>query len=41
MPAVHKGLFADVLTAVAGIIIWAVFALVLHAWLIGVRPFVQ
>ncbi len=34
-----KGVFADAITAVVGIVIWAVFALVLHTWLIGVRPF--
>ena len=28
----------DVITVVAGVIGWAVFAFVLHAWLIGVKP---
>ncbi|MCW5619703.1 MAG: NnrU family protein [Burkholderiales bacterium] len=28
----------DVVTVVAGLAVWAAFALVLHAWLIGVRP---
>ncbi|MGU7773897.1 NnrU family protein [Burkholderia sp. MR1-5-21] len=30
---------ADVVTVVAGLVIWAVFAQFLHGWLIGVRPF--
>jgi uncharacterized membrane protein len=29
----------DVMPVVAGLVVWVVFALVLHAWLIGVRPF--
>lgn len=28
----------DVITVIAGIVGWAVFAFVLHAWLIGVKP---
>jgi uncharacterized membrane protein len=28
----------DVITVVAGVVGWAVFAFVLHAWLIGVKP---
>ncbi len=30
----------DTLTVVIGALVWAAFALYLHAWLIGVRPFV-
>ncbi|MBN3792010.1 NnrU family protein [Burkholderia sp. Ac-20353] len=30
---------ADVMTVVAGLVVWAVFVLFLHGWLIGVRPF--
>ncbi|MGU7779101.1 NnrU family protein [Burkholderia sp. PU8-34] len=30
---------ADVVTVAAGLVIWAGFALFLHGWLIGVRPF--
>jgi hypothetical protein len=30
---------ATVLTVVVGAAAWAVFALVLHGWLIGIRPF--
>ena len=30
---------ATVLTVVAGLVAWAVFALLLHGWLIGVKPF--
>ena len=33
-------LFGDVATLVIGAAAWAVFALYLHAWLFGVRPFV-
>lgn len=29
----------DAIAIVAGLVIWAVFALFLHGWLIGVRPF--
>ncbi|MGS0893881.1 NnrU family protein [Burkholderia stagnalis] len=29
----------DVATVAAGAVVWAVFALLLHGWLIGVRPF--
>jgi uncharacterized membrane protein len=29
----------DVMPVVAGLVVWVVFALVLHGWLIGVRPF--
>jgi len=39
-PAATKGVFANAMTAVAGIFVWALFALFFHAWLIGVRPFV-
>lgn len=28
----------DVVTVVAGVVLWAVFAFALHAWLIGVKP---
>ncbi len=36
-----KGTLAgDVATIVVGALLWGVFALYLHAWLIGVRPFV-
>jgi uncharacterized membrane protein len=38
-PAI-TGVFANAVTAIAGIVVWAVFALFIHAWLIGVRPFV-
>jgi len=29
----------DVMPVVAGLVVWVAFALVLHGWLIGVRPF--
>jgi uncharacterized membrane protein len=29
----------DVIAVIAGVVAWAVFALWLHGWLIGVRPF--
>ena len=29
----------ELLTVVAGVVVWAVFAFWLHGWLIGVRPF--
>ncbi len=32
-------LTGDVITVAVGIVAWVVFAMVLHAWLIGVRPF--
>ncbi|KVH60475.1 NnrU family protein [Burkholderia cepacia] len=32
-------LSGDVLAIVAGLVVWAVFVLFLHGWLIGVRPF--
>jgi hypothetical protein len=32
-------LAGDVKTVIGGLIAWAVFAFVLHGWLIGVRPF--
>lgn len=32
-----KGLYS--LVSIAGLAFWVVFALYLHAWLIGVRPF--
>jgi uncharacterized membrane protein len=28
----------DVITVIAGVVGWALFAFVLHAWLIGVKP---
>ena len=31
---------ADVATIVVGVVLWAAFALYLHGWLFGVRPFV-
>ncbi|KWF63042.1 NnrU family protein [Burkholderia pseudomultivorans] len=33
------GLRGDVVAVVGGVVVWAVFALFLHGWLIGVRPF--
>jgi uncharacterized membrane protein len=30
---------ATAVTVVAGLVAWAVFALLLHGWLIGVKPF--
>ena len=33
-------LAGDVATIIVGVVLWAAFALYLHAWLIGVRPFV-
>ena len=33
------GTRGDVLTVTAGVVGWAAFAMFLHAWLIGVRPF--
>lgn len=33
------GLPGDIAAVVAGLVVWAVFALFLHGWLIGVRPF--
>jgi len=34
------GLLArDIAAVVVGVVVWAAFALWLHAWLIGVRPF--
>lgn len=33
------GLHGDVAAVVGGVVVWAVFALFLHGWLIGVRPF--
>lgn len=35
-PGTMKG---DLLTVAIGVVAWAVFAMYLHAWLIGVRPF--
>jgi len=37
---VRGTLAGDVTTVVVGAVAWAVFALYLHGWLIGVRPFV-
>jgi hypothetical protein len=37
---VRGTLAGDVTTIVVGAGAWAVFALYLHGWLIGVRPFV-
>jgi uncharacterized membrane protein len=37
---VKGSLASDVTTVVIGIVLWAVFAMYLHAWLFGVRPFV-
>jgi len=33
------GMTGDVLTVTAGVVGWVAFAMFLHAWLIGVRPF--
>jgi uncharacterized membrane protein len=38
---VRPALAADVATLVLGAALWAAFALYLHAWLFGVRPFVS
>lgn len=40
VPAATTGTVANAFTAIAGIVVWSVFALFIHAWLIGVRPFV-
>lgn len=37
IPATRSG---DAVTLIVGVVLWAVFAFVLHGWLIGVRPFV-
>ncbi|MBK9244080.1 MAG: NnrU family protein [Burkholderiales bacterium] len=37
---VRASLLADVATIVVGVVLWAAFALYLHGWLFGVRPFV-
>lgn len=36
---VHAGISRDIIAIVVGVIAWAVFAAVLHGWLIGVKPF--
>lgn len=33
------GVSRDVLTVIVGVVVWAVFAGFLHAWLIGLRPY--
>ena len=40
-PAIEVSLGRDLLTVAAGVIGWIIFALWLHGWLIGIKPFGQ